>query len=467
MSKLIEKSFLSILLIILIWFFYFKKYLLGLTYIPYDSKDQFFLWSSFLVDSLKSFELPLWNPNQLLGEDFIGNPQSLVFSPLFMVFIIVNTFLGTFNFSSIDCIELIHVLLGAIGLFLFLKVSGASNSGSLISSCILMLAGPFASRLQHTPQIVAFSYLPWCLLSSYYLVCHKKLSNVLFFIFTVSSFLVHFNQISYIGIFLITAYILYLKFSDKSNYKNPTNIHSNVLLFLTFLSVFSLIITPLILVLNNILMSSRTKYSYEYVSSNIINPLTYLTFLSPNALFSSSVGNYSGIGDITEQYLYIGHLSIIIILLMFFKLLKNRDCKFWLFASLFFWLCTLGRKTLLYKILFYLLPGFSLFRRPTDFSYFWIFSICIIFSFAFDRFTEMLVNGKEDLKIDMIMKVIIFISIFFIIMPVGLTYFELEKSLPSLSFQNIILDYIRSILAILSLLLFSKLNKKSNKLICI
>jgi hypothetical protein len=453
---------LCLISIIFIWFFYFKKYLFGITYFPYDSKDQFLLWSQFLVDSLKTGEIPLWNPNQFLGEDFIGNPQTLFFSPLFLLLIIVNLILDQFGFGSVDFIQLIHVVFSAIGLFLFLNISGISKKGSLIAAFIFMLAGPLASRLQHTPQIVAFSYIPWCLLSSYYLIKYKKISSLLFFIVFNSALIVHFNQVSYIGILLIIFYVKYLIFSDKNNYQKLDNIKYYLIsALISLVSIFCLVFIPLILVLNNILNSSRTDYSYEYASSNIIYPLSYLTFLSPNGLFSFISEEFSGIGDISEQYLYIGHLPIVIISLMFFKIIKNAHCKFWLCASLFFLLGTLGGKTIFYKVLFDFLPGFSLFRRPTDFSYFLIFSFCIIVAFAFDSLIYALINKKNEINISLVIKALLFITVILLLFPI--IYTKYTKIDLYLSLKDIIIDYFRIIMIFLIILGFSRVTRKKIK----
>ncbi|NET00666.1 MAG: YfhO family protein [Sphaerospermopsis sp. SIO1G1] len=447
-----------ILIISIVWMFYFRKYILGITYIPYDSKDQFFLWSSFLLNSLKSGEFPLWNPNQFLGEDFIGNPQTLLFSPIFILIIIINWLLGTFNFGTVDFIELIHVLFSAIGLFFLLNILGISKTSSLVSSLMFMLAGPFASRLQHTPQIIAFSYIPWVLVSSYCLMYYRSIVSLIAFIIFTSALIIHFNQISYIGILLVSFYIIYLFFSQKRK-KEYLKYYLGSL-SISFFSILSLVFIPLVLVLNNILNSSRTDFSYEYASANIIHPITYLTFLSSNALFSSNIDKFSGTGDITEQYLYIGHVPIVIIILTFLYIIKNRNCRFWLLISLFFWVGTLGGKTIFYKLLFEFMPGFSLFRRPTDFSYFWIFSLSIIFSFGFDSLINIMTNNEK--KSYSLIKFCKYITLILVLLCFIIHIITSQLEL-SLSIKDIVIDFIRITIFIVILLLSFRLLKLNFK----
>ena len=51
---------------------------------PWDSKNQFYAFFRFLSATLRAGEWPFWNPYHYGGHPSVADPQSLVFSPVFV-----------------------------------------------------------------------------------------------------------------------------------------------------------------------------------------------------------------------------------------------------------------------------------------------------------------------------------------------------------------------------------------------
>jgi hypothetical protein len=99
---------------------------LGLYFIP----PRFF-W----VESIKHGSFPLWNPYQFSGHPFFANPQHALLYPLNGLF-----FLLPFD-VAFNAVIILHLFLGGLFTYLFLRDLKVNPIGSLISGLIFMLSG--------------------------------------------------------------------------------------------------------------------------------------------------------------------------------------------------------------------------------------------------------------------------------------------------------------------------------------
>src|SRR4030042_6025643 len=127
---------------------------LGRTYVPLFT----FVKNSFY--SQKS--IPLWRPDQLMGETFVGNPLSSLFYPANIVFLILPVYLASIFYYFI------HFLL--IGVFTYFLAR--SFKFSKISSFAAAIFYAFSTKMLlhlsagHITMIAAFSYFPLIVLAA-------------------------------------------------------------------------------------------------------------------------------------------------------------------------------------------------------------------------------------------------------------------------------------------------------------
>src|SRR6185436_14411331 len=91
-----------------------------------------------------------------------SDPQSTIFSPVGLILMLLVDKPSIYWF---DTIELLHVLIGGIGMLLLSVRFGRSPPAALFSAGVFMYGGSAAARLQHVPMIYAYAYFPFALLA--------------------------------------------------------------------------------------------------------------------------------------------------------------------------------------------------------------------------------------------------------------------------------------------------------------
>ena len=74
----------SVGLVTAVWLAAVSHWIIRDAVVPWDSKNQFYAFFRFLSATLRAGEWPFWNPYHYGGHPGVADPQSLVFSPLFV-----------------------------------------------------------------------------------------------------------------------------------------------------------------------------------------------------------------------------------------------------------------------------------------------------------------------------------------------------------------------------------------------
>ena len=137
-------------------------FLSGRAYIPYDSTDQFFPQTLFVVRSLLRGDAPWWNPLVFSGIPVLGDPQSMIFTPHTLIGLLAGHSFGqmTFDLTTLSCL-----LVGAGALLVYGRRIGGTPAVGLLGAVLFMLGGVATSRLQHVIQVISYATLPVVLLA--------------------------------------------------------------------------------------------------------------------------------------------------------------------------------------------------------------------------------------------------------------------------------------------------------------
>src|SRR5258708_1071 len=76
---------ISVGLVTVVWICAVGHWIAKGAVVPWDSKNQFYAFFRFLSATLRSGEQPFWNPYHYGGHPSVADPQSLIFSPLFLL----------------------------------------------------------------------------------------------------------------------------------------------------------------------------------------------------------------------------------------------------------------------------------------------------------------------------------------------------------------------------------------------
>ena len=147
----------SLLLFVLASLYLAWPWLSGEVTIPWDSKAHFQPQLSFLAHALHDGQAPFWTPNVFAGMPQIADPQSLIFSPPFLL---LAAFVREPTFQQADAVSFLMLTLGGIGWMLYFRDRGWSAAGGLVAALAFAYGGSAAWRIQHTGQILSLSWFP-------------------------------------------------------------------------------------------------------------------------------------------------------------------------------------------------------------------------------------------------------------------------------------------------------------------
>lgn len=122
-----------------------------------DIVNQIYPWKYFTIQSLKSGQIPLWNPYNFAGNPHVANFQSAVFSPFNLLFFILPFVDGW------SILVLMQALLAGLFTYLFLREVAVSKIGALISSIAFMFCGFMVVWMAYGTLSMAIALLPLAL----------------------------------------------------------------------------------------------------------------------------------------------------------------------------------------------------------------------------------------------------------------------------------------------------------------
>ena len=390
-------------------FFFYPFHFTGSTFVPFDSQVQVYPFAVFISSRYRSGEIPLWNPYIYSGTPSFADPLYMTFYPGTLLFLLPEVLSQHF----FNMVELLHIFIGGLSLFLFLNYYKLNKWASLSASIVFMLGGPLTGRLQHFTQISAVSLFPAILLSTLLGIRKQKL-----FWFGLSGFILGWTlmigyQPAMLFCIVLFAYFM-IEFFQQHQLKK-SSIKPLIVQF-GFLVLIALG-CALIQVLPSIQfaqLSSRSTFTYDAATAGSVPPSTLFTFIFPN-IFNTIKGEYWGPIDITEGYLFNGMIPFFFILFSIFSWKKTKSVhKFFLVVLIISLFYSLGRHTPLYYILYKVFPPVRLFKRPSDALFIFQLAIAISIGFGLELFIRNLYHSFRDTFTKFISLIVVYLFLIFI-----------------------------------------------------
>lgn len=361
----------------LIWLLLNLPVLLGHRVLPWDAMDEFYPTVYFNAHSLRLGLAPWWNPYIYSGYPQISDPQGMMFSPLLMIWMLLRETPGPVWF---DWGVLLHLLMGGTAMLAMLRRDGVNAFGALIGATVFMAGGVAASRLEHTPDVVAYAYAPVVLLALRHFLSAPSLLRGCLLGLAAGALVTQLVQISYL---FALAILTYAALGTSWHWK-----HYSVEMRRRWCAgMFAAMMCALILGLPQLLfswaymsLSNRVSLPLDAVSAGSLDAHAFFSLLAPNALHALH-GTYDGPASLVEAYLYIGalpSLSLFFIGRAWRFPQHRRQSLIFAAIGLFAVLYMMGTKTPLYGWLYTWLPGMSHFRRPADAAYLLNMSLAVL-----------------------------------------------------------------------------------------
>jgi hypothetical protein len=354
-------------------------WLSGALTIPWDAKAQFQPELQFLAASLARGESPFWTPNVFAGWPQIADPQSLIFSPLHFALAALDPMP---SFREADFITFAYLFTGGLGLMLFFRDRGWHPGGGVIAALIFAFGGSAASRLQHTSEIISLSYVPIALWLLARTLDRASWRVGLAAGVVIALLIIGRDQVALLGLYVLALFVVVWWLDGD----RPFARIKSTLLPLAACAATAAVIAVVPVILSALLAadSNRPMVGLERAGRGSLHPalLLMLAFADlfgaadpnvdfwgpPSTAWSATIGP-SGIALAQNMgEIYCGILSVVLILGAGIGrgLAWASEIRFFTLALMLVLLYALGWYTPVFSVMYDMLPGVELFRRPAD-----------------------------------------------------------------------------------------------------
>ena len=380
------------------WALFALPWLSGDVTVPWDAKAHFLPQLQFLAHALHTGQSQAWNHNVFAGSPQIADPQSLIFSPAFLLAYLEPE--PSFRQLDLYCFLLLAV--AGFSVLMFFRDRGWHPAGAIVAALATALGGSSIWRIQHIKQIETFAFFMltlWLLARA--LERRSIFSGVLAGL-AAAVMIVEPGQIALIGGYVLIGYTLNYWLSQPRFWVSVRQTMP-ALLSSGFVAAI-LAAGPILLSLLFILDSNRPEIPYKEAARGALHPGSLLTAAIPDLYSVSSNLPYWGPASIwwpaewlqlneNMGQVYIGVLPVLLLLAVgvFGKKLWRREIRFFSLAIAALLFYALGRYTVVFHWLYDYLPGVNMFRRPADATY----ALGAMTAIASGYFLHLLMTGDE------------------------------------------------------------------------
>jgi hypothetical protein len=356
------------------WFILAWPWLSGRVTIPWDAKAHFLPQIQFMAASFARGESPFWNPFVFAGHPQIADPQSMLFSPPFLL-------LAAFNAApsawAVDTTVYVCILAAGLALIAWFYDRSWHPGGALVAALSFGFGAAMAWRIQHTGQVLSLAYLPITLLLLDRALTRASVGYGLLAGIVAAALVLGRDQVALLAVYFLIAYVVW-RFASAPSPRTAILGASRPLIAAGLIGT-ALIAIPITLTAQLAELSNRPEIDFIGAGRGSLHPALGLTAVVPD-LFGSSgrMWDYWGPPSFAWQgtdlflaqnmgQLYIGAIPALLILFgLGSGVLIRREIVFFTAALGVTTLYALGWFTPFFKLTHTFLPGISLYRRPAD-----------------------------------------------------------------------------------------------------
>lgn len=344
--------------------------------LPWDAINQFYPTVYFNAHSLRAGIAPWWNPYIYGGYAQIGDPQGMLFSPLLMAWMLIPSNPGVVWF---DWGVLLHMLLGGAAMLGLLRRHGANALGCLVGAIVFMAGGVAASRLEHTPIVIAYAYVPVVLLTLRHFLSSPGWGRGVLMGLAAGAMVAQLVQVTYLFVLVALAYGCMALVRQWPAYGRRQRWRFLGGMAAALVVVLALGLPQLLFSWAALQFSNRDVLPLSVASLGSLDLRTFLFFVYPNA-FNGLRELLSSPIDPVQSFIYIGVLPALAMLFLARGWRRGghrRTIVCFVLLAIIATIYMMGTNTPVYGWLYGRMPGLEHFRRPADGAY------VLNFAFAF------------------------------------------------------------------------------------
>ncbi len=383
------------------WVLFAMPWLSGEVTIPWDAKAHFLPQLEFLANALHTGQSPAWNHNVFGGSPQIADPQSLIFSPAFLLAYLEPA--PSFRQLDLYCFLLLAV--AGLSVLAFFRDRGWHPAGAAVAAFATAFGGSSIWRIQHIKQIETFAFFMLTLfLLARALERRTMLSGILAGL-AGCMLIIQPGQVTLIGCYVLLGYTLNYWLSQPRFW---TSVRQTLPALVSGGLVASVLAAgPILFSLLFIMDSNRPEIPFKEAARGALHPASLLTAAIPDLYSVRSDLPYWGpasVGWVADWLMlnenmgqvYIGALPML--LLISIGVVRGRlwlrEIRFFSLAIAVLLFYALGRYSVVFYWLYHYVPGIDMFRRPADATY----ALGAMTAIASGYFLHLLAAGKETLS---------------------------------------------------------------------
>ena len=363
-------------------------WLSGAVTVPYDAKSTFYPPLEFMARAFHSGESPFWTPNVFAGWPNIADPQSMLTSPLHVLLALISAAPGMW---ANDAVTFAYLFIGGLSIILYFRDRGWHAAGALVAALAFAFGGAASARLQHAGQVISLAWLPVAL----FLLARAleraswkwgALAGVAAALIVLGR-----DQVALLEVYVLAGFVLAHWCGEGWRIRVRASIAP-----LIAGGIAGLVIIALPVLLTELLAtdSNRPEFSFVEAGRGSLH-WTHLLSLVFADLFGAmdpkvdfwGAGGWAwnerfGMADLflaqNMGLLYSGALAGVMLVVGAARgALWSREIRFFTIAALLTAFFMFGWYTPVFHLMYELMPGVKLFRRPADATF--VFGAMIAF----------------------------------------------------------------------------------------
>jgi dolichyl-phosphate-mannose-protein mannosyltransferase len=373
-------------------------WLSGAVTIPWDAKSQFFPPVQFLATSIARGEWPWWTPNVFAGWPQISDPQSLLFSPLHVLLAASSS---AISLRAFDAVTFAYLFLGGFGIVLFFRDRGWHPGGAIVAAMAFALGGSANARIQHTSEVISLAYLPLTLWLIARALERSSWRAGLAAGLLGGLMVLGRDQVALLSLYVIAGFIVahwMMGHDPLERMRSSMKPLGAAALTAAIVAAIPVIATALLAARSN-----RPEIGYASAAAGSLHPVHLLQFAfadlygamssnqdywAPQSFIWDAAWGWPGL-YLSENMglVYAGALTIAAVLS--FGLIRGlawaREIRFFSIAAALLLLYSLGGYTPAFRLMYELLPGVALYRRPADATFVLVALVAVISGYLVHR----------------------------------------------------------------------------------
>lgn len=365
----------------------------------------------YIVDSIKNFDFPLWNPFLFCGFPQMASMQPPLFYPLTYIYILFpfNVSMGIFLIT--------HYFIAGLGIYFICRYWNFSYVSSLTGGLIFSLNSYIFELNSLQFILIATVWIPYIFLFAEKLMDIPEKKNfylMMFFLcMQVSTGRLDYFYFTFVLVLFQISYRLITRISfpgqkPNTSEKLSSKFYKKIFLIISAFGLAFLVLSVQALPSLEFVSSTRraSGINFEAAEDLSVHPLQLLLLLFNNLFgdnfYSRGISPLASTGISFFIYnLYIGFPAFLLSLYSIIK--KKQKTILLLFVFTFFLLISLGKYTPVFEFFYNYIPGFNMFRFPIKFFIFPVFCISLLAGIGMETFLN-----ESDQKIFTVFSIISF-----------------------------------------------------------